>query len=561
MHSHNRLVGGRYRLTTVLGHGGMGQVWRAWDERLERPTAVKEVRFPTDLTGRDRDALRERTLREARVTAQLDHPAIVTTYDVVSEDGQPFIVMELVPSRSLAEEVQDHGPLPAEAVARVGLTVLQALTEAHRQGIVHRDVKPSNVLLADDGRVLLGDFGIATRDTDPGLTATGMLIGSPTYMSPERLRGRRSETATDIWSLGATLYTALVGRPPFQVDSTMGTITAIVSDEPAVPDHQGPLTTALLGMLAKDPSRRLTGEQVRPLLAEEYTGPLAGAPPSFAPVLHEGYADDTADSGDTGDIGDTGDLGDLPAPAAGDRQAAAPAGRSRRRTGVVLAGAVVAAAMAAGISGLLDSTGSTPTADESGRASGAAEPAAPERSSSSASTGTSERHAASRDTTKPGRSTKSRSGQGGAIAPAGFRTQRDPKGFQVAVPRGWHRRLDGPTRVDFVAPDGSRFVRIDQRAHALPSAEGAWRAAEPAVSDQLDGYRRIRIQSVPDPRWDVADWEFTWQGGSGTVHVLDRGIATRTKGWAVYVSTPDATWSRKGRPLFNTVSRTFRPLS
>ena len=146
-----------------------------------------------------------------------------------------------------------------------------------------------------------------------------------------------------------------------------------------------------------------------------------------------------------------------------------------------------------------------------------------------------------------------------ANPPAGFREHRDRLGFRVAVPSGWQRRLDGPTRVDFVAPSGGRFVRIDQRAQALPSAARAWRQAEPGVADSLPGYRRIRIDPVPHPRWDVADWEFTWQGGSGRIHVLNRGIATETRGFAVYVSAPDATWDRQGQRLFDIVSRSFEP--
>ena len=253
MPSETSLLAGRYRLAYVLGSGGMGRVWRAYDETLHRPVAVKEVHLADDLSAREREALSERTMREARLTAQLNHPGVVATYDAVVEHERPFIVMELVAATNLADRVAEDGPLPAHEVGRVGSRLVEALAAAHRQGIAHRDVKPSNVLLADDGRVLLGDFGIATRDSDPSLTATGLLVGSPAYMAPERLRSERAGFAADVWSLGATLYTALEGGPPFRAETTIGTITAIMTDEIVPPRVEGPLADAVLGMLVKDP--------------------------------------------------------------------------------------------------------------------------------------------------------------------------------------------------------------------------------------------------------------------------------------------------------------------
>ena len=277
MPSENSLLAGRYRLAYVLGSGGMGRVWRAYDETLHRPVAVKEVHLANDLSAREREALSERTMREARLTAQLNHPGVVATYDAVVEDGRPFIVMELVAATNLADRVAEDGPLPAHEVGRVGSRLADALAAAHRQGIAHRDVKPSNVLLADDGRVLLGDFGIATRDSDPSLTATGLLVGSPAYMAPERLRSERAGFAADVWSLGATLYTALEGGPPFRAETTLGTITAIMTDEIVPPRVEGPLADAVLGMLVKDPEQRLTLDQVRALLVREVAAAGAGA--------------------------------------------------------------------------------------------------------------------------------------------------------------------------------------------------------------------------------------------------------------------------------------------
>lgn len=534
MPSETSLLAGRYRLAYVLGSGGMGRVWRAYDETLHRPVAVKEVHLANDLSAREREALSERTMREARLTAQLNHPGVVATYDAVVEDGRPFIVMELVAATNLADRVAEDGPLPAHEVGRVGSRLVDALAAAHRQGIAHRDVKPSNVLLADDGRVLLGDFGIATRDSDPSLTATGLLVGSPAYMAPERLRSERAGFAADVWSLGATLYTALEGGPPFRAETTLGTITAIMTDEIVPPRVEGPLADAVLGMLVKDPERRLTLDQVRALLVREVAEPEPGQTASFAvPSFDDPDPDEESPA--------------QPPPVV------TTYGQSRRPrlSGllVALAAVMLVVLVAAAVFRFAD--------PDNGEAD------APSRSTEQ-----------TEQTEQPGDggSGDGRSTSGGddspdgsepttraAETPPGFRDHRDRLGFRVAVPSGWQRRLDGPTRVDFVAPSGGRFVRIDQRAQALPSAARAWRQAEPGVAGSLPGYRRIRIDPVPHSRWDVADWEFTWQGGSGRIHVLNRGIATETRGFAVYVSAPDATWGSQGQRLFDVVSRSFEP--
>ncbi|MDQ3591521.1 MAG: serine/threonine protein kinase, partial [Actinomycetota bacterium] len=260
-----RLLAGRYRLESVLGRGGMGQVWLGRDETLGRAVAVKEIRLPTALSDDERDALCTRMLREARLTARLSHPGVVTVYDVVSEDGRPFIVMELLRVPTLADEVAANGPLAAGRVAAIGLELLTALDAAHREGIVHRDVKPSNVLLADK-RVVLSDFGIATSESDPRMTATGLIVGSPTYMSPERLRGSPTGPETDMWSLGATLYAAAEGQPPFDAGTTMGTVLAVLNDPLTGPSVGGQLATVLDGLLDKDPGSRLDSQQAARLL-------------------------------------------------------------------------------------------------------------------------------------------------------------------------------------------------------------------------------------------------------------------------------------------------------
>ena len=277
-----RVLAGRYALVDVLGRGGMGVVWLADDRLLERQVAVKELTFPLALGEEERQVLRERSLREARAAARLHHPCVTTVFDVVEEGGKPWLVMEKVTARSLHEMVTTSGPLPPEAVARIGLDVLAALEAAHAAGIVHRDVKPANVLVDPAGHAQLTDFGIATTSGDPALTG-GALIGSPPYMAPERATGEDSGPPADLWSLGATLYCAVEGHPPFERAESMATLMAVVTEDPPLPARAGPLQPALLGLLAKDPAERSTPAEARAQLEAALTAPASAGPPEPQP--------------------------------------------------------------------------------------------------------------------------------------------------------------------------------------------------------------------------------------------------------------------------------------
>jgi serine/threonine protein kinase len=279
-----RVVAGRYALSEVLGRGGMGTVWLATDRVLEREVALKEVTFSVDLTDEERTILRERTMREARAAARLDHPCVTTVYDVVEEGGKPWLVMEHVSARSLQEILEEQGPLPPPAVARIGLDVLAALDAAHRAGIVHRDVKPANVLVGKNGHACLTDFGIATTTGDSSLTTHGALIGSPSYMAPERVNGEEPRPPVDLWSLGATLYAAVEGRPPFARGEAMATMMSVVSEHPAPMLRAGPLEPVLRGLLTKDPGTRTAGEQARRQLDAVLAGSPPGSPPPPPPA-------------------------------------------------------------------------------------------------------------------------------------------------------------------------------------------------------------------------------------------------------------------------------------
>ncbi|MCX4527604.1 protein kinase [Streptomyces sp. NBC_01551] len=261
-----RLLAGRYRLGAVLGKGGMGTVWRAEDETLGRTVAVKELRFSTGVDEDEKRRLITRTLREAKAIARIRSGGAVTVYDVVDEDGRPWIVMELIEGPSLAEFIRERGTLTPRRAAEVGLAVLDVLRAAHGQGILHRDVKPSNVLIAGNGRVVLTDFGIAQVEGDPSVTSTGMLVGAPSYISPERARGQRPGPPADMWSLGGLLYAAVEGVPPYDKGSALATLTAVMTEPVDPPKNAGPLTEVIYGLLAKDPARRLDDERARAML-------------------------------------------------------------------------------------------------------------------------------------------------------------------------------------------------------------------------------------------------------------------------------------------------------
>ncbi|AYN39844.1 serine/threonine protein kinase [Streptomyces dangxiongensis] len=261
-----RLLAGRYRLGDVLGRGGMGTVWRAEDETLGRTVAVKELRFPTNIDEEEKRRLITRTLREAKAIARIRNNSAVTVFDVVDEDDRPWIVMELVEGKSLAEVIREDGLLKPRRAAEVGLAVLDVLRSAHRQGILHRDVKPSNVLIAEDGRVVLTDFGIAQVEGDPSITSTGMLVGAPSYISPERARGHKPGPAADLWSLGGLLYAAVEGVPPYDKGSAIATLTAVMTESLDEPKHAGPLRDVIYGLLTKDPAQRLDDAGARAML-------------------------------------------------------------------------------------------------------------------------------------------------------------------------------------------------------------------------------------------------------------------------------------------------------
>jgi len=322
------LLAGRYRLVDPIGSGGMGRVWRARDEVLHRSVAIKELTAALYVTDSDRAVLLARTQTEARAAARINHSAVVTVHDVLEHDNRPWIVMELVEGGSLADAVRDRERLePAEA-ARIGLWVLRALGAAHAAGVVHRDVKPGNVLLATDGRVLLTDFGIAQVEGDTTITRTGEIVGSVDYLAPERVRGQDPGPASDLWALGATLYTAVEGRSPFRRTSPLTTMQAVVDEEPSQPRYAGPaLGPVIEAFLRKDPATRPSAAEAEQMLAEAAEGRRPRTAQAYVPTRHVDLAGGTAGGTAGGSAAD----GDRPDGGAGtDRQrTAGETGRQR----------------------------------------------------------------------------------------------------------------------------------------------------------------------------------------------------------------------------------------
>src|SRR5580704_2911642 len=287
-----RVIAGRYNLQHPIGRGAMGVVWRARDQLLDRDVAVKEVVISALIGADERRNAYQRTLREARTAARLSHRGVVTVYDVVEEDGRPWIVMELIPSQSLDQVLTVQGRLPAARACDIGQQLLSALAAAHTAGVLHRDVKPSNVLIANskvgdswEERAVLTDFGIAQFEGDPRLTQTGMVMGSPGFTAPERIRGGDATPASDLWSLGATLFAAVEGRGPYeQRGGAITTMSAIINEDAPVAAHAGRLAPVIGALLRRDPSSRPTASAAARMFA--YVLPLLSAEPESSGPAH-----------------------------------------------------------------------------------------------------------------------------------------------------------------------------------------------------------------------------------------------------------------------------------
>ncbi|NRQ36539.1 serine/threonine protein kinase [Nonomuraea sp. NN258] len=533
----HRQVSNRYRLIEPLGEGGMGVVWRAYDELLDRTVAIKEVRY-AGVGDTRRAELNGRTIREARAAGRLDHPSVIVIHDVIEEDGRPWIVMQLVRSRSLAQVVREFGPLPVEQVASIGGRLLDALRAAHATGVLHRDVKPENVLLADDGRVVLTDFGIASMEAEAGLTATGGLVGTPAYMPPERLNGEPARPESDLWALGATLYTAVEGRPPYQGESWPAVVAAVLRDAPAPPVRAGALAPVIMGLLRRDPAARIPADQAAHLLHE------AAADPHRTVPLRR------ADKGRAGRWKIV-----VPAVAA---------------TAVLAAGGTLLAVQGGSLwdgtpAGSTSADGTSDGTSDATR-TGAAPP--PPETSTAEPTDTTDttpdttpsetQEPTPSDTPEP---TPSETG-GPVRVPPGWSMYTNADGrFSIALPKGW-RPKPHPTR-DSVSVTGPGTLIVEWTVPEKPwtNARSHWLGVERDILDrnEFEGYRRVRLESLTYLGRDAADWEFTRIREGRRIHVVNRGFRTADgRPYALYWETTESSW-RANRHYFDTLTETFRP--
>jgi eukaryotic-like serine/threonine-protein kinase len=520
-HITGRIADGRYRLDAPLGRGGMGQVWRAHDELLHREVAVKEVVFPEVQSEEERAVLETRVLREARASARLTHPGVVTVFDVVREEGRAFIVMELVAGTTLSQLVKRNGPLEPREAARIGAEVLDILRVAHEGGIVHRDVKASNVLLTDLGSVKLADFGIASLRDETSLTMTGQVFGSPHYMSPEQAAGERAGPATDLWGLGATLFFAVEGRPPFEGDHPLAVLGSVVHGEPAEPHRAGPLGDVIRALLQKDPSARPGVDEAMAMLRAV----AAGGPvhTTATPVGHE----ESTPEYEPVPAEDRGDRPQLEqgAPKAHPRTQA-PRERSGLRPVLIGLVALLVLAGAAVVTLVLLTRPETPGAED--RAAGGRQ-----------------------------------SGQAGATPdaaiPASWDTYEDPDtGWTLAHPPDWELVTQDETRLDFRDPETGTYIRVDWTDQPGPSPVGAWRDLERSFSASHEGYRRVDLFSTTYKGHEAAVWEFTFVEGGAKLHAVDLGFVTGEYGFALYFQTRQENWETS-QQLFEKLKAGFRP--
>ncbi|MDW4904879.1 serine/threonine-protein kinase [Streptomyces sp. ADMS] len=527
------LLAGRYRLVDVIGSGGMGRVWRAHDELLHRAVAVKELTAALYVSESEKAVLLARTRAEARAAARINHSAVVTLHDVLDHDGRPWIVMELVEGNSLADAVKEAGRVEPREAARIGLWVLRALTAAHAAGVLHRDVKPGNVLLSQDGRVLLTDFGIAQVDGDTNITRTGEIVGSVDYLAPERLRGEDPGPSSDLWALGATLYTAVEGRSPFRRTSPLTTMQAVVEDEPAEPRYAGPLAPVIKALLLKDPAVRPAAAEAEQMLAEAAEGRRPRSAEQYVPTLHAGSMR-APGLGEVGTFRIGGATAGSPTPHQGTVVGSAP-GRPRRRGRTVLVAALV---VLLGGGGALALHQWNPGA----RNAGSAAPVSPSVTATPSAAATA------------------------SDVPKGWVRVDDPAGFSLSLPEGWTRKVEND-QIDYTPDGGKHFLRIaidespdfdDPYLHLLDLEQQLKR---------LSGYQRVSLESNVYRDRKGALWDFTWTALAkdsefpGLRRAVEQAYLDRDgTEYLIYMSAPAADWATV-REQFTTVLRGWRPNS
>ncbi|MHB9859658.1 serine/threonine-protein kinase [Streptomyces sp. YIM S03343] len=553
------LLAGRYRLAESIGSGGMGRVWRAHDEVLHRTVAIKELTAALYVSESDRDLLLARTRAEARAAARINHSAVVTVHDVLEHDGRPWIVMELVEGHSLADAVKERGRIEPREAARIGLWVLRALRAAHKAGVLHRDVKPGNVLLGDDGRVLITDFGIAQIEGDTTITRTGEVVGSVDYLAPERVRGHDPGPASDLWALGATLYTAVDGRSPFRRTSPLSTMQAVVEEEIGEPQHADALGPVISALLRKDPAARPDAEETEQMLADAAEGRRPSAAQAYVPTQQYDTgansrsetataahgAHSSAAGGGTGGQTAMGPGGPGATVVGGPRpqQHAAPRAPRRRRLRTVALFVAVAALVGGATTVVLQQWHDSGSSAQSGGTTGDTVASSTARPSPSPS-----------DT-----------GDWGTL-PAGWVRYDDARGYGLALPSAeWKRTVFDAHQTDYSPDGGKHFIRIAvDRASDFDNAYDHQKDLEVQLEDLKD-YNRVTLheniyRDRPGSVWDCT-WTATTKDNKfpGPRRATEETYFSRDGvEYAIYISSPAEDWATTSQQ-FKTVLQSWRP--
>ncbi|WAP56633.1 serine/threonine-protein kinase [Streptomyces sp. S465] len=578
MSDEGHLIAGRYRLVEKIGRGGMGTVWRAEDELLGRQVAVKQLHVSPHLAEDELTTLHERTRREARSAARITHPNVVVVHDVVDHGGLPCIVMEYVPSTTLADLLKDGGSISPDEAARIGRGMIAALRAAHAAGVLHRDVKPGNVLLGPDGRVVLTDFGIAMATGTSTLTKTGEVVGSIDYIAPERVRGRKPGPASDLWALGATLYQAVEGRAPFRRATAIETGYAIAVDPLDPPKQAGPLAALIERLLAKEPELRPSAEETERALRlpaseadttslpapsldsttqtsrldstmnlstrrepgtppDRTTGTTAHTPPHtppHAPTASVSYPVMPAAPNTTQNTPPNTALPPPPGPAPAPPPPARKTNRKAVWTAVGASLAVVAVAGGVYVFGMDHDSGK----DSGGQSSASGSPSASPTPS--------------------------------YTPPSGYHIVTEKKfGFSLPIPDGWSRQektdpdgntVDSTQEVRYLDPTRMVGLRINVLDFASADQVQHFEEVETELKKAYPVYQRMRMQETKFLNMPAAVWEFKFRGSERMFRAIDLGFGKEGgKEYAIYLSAPDADWDTY-RPVFDEVRDGFRIL-
>jgi eukaryotic-like serine/threonine-protein kinase len=610
----DRRIGGRYELTRRIARGGGGTVWAGYDHLLEREVAVKHVQIPDELPATERDQVRARVRSEARAAARLLHPAAVAIFDVVAEDGDVHLVLELVDEPTLDERVLREGPLDEVIAARVGLGLLDVLVAAHRRGIVHRDVKPSNIFVTDDGAVKLSDFGIAQVEGEMRLTRTGATMGSPQFIAPEQALGHDAAPAADLWGLGASLYLAVEGVPPFERNNAVATVHAVVHESARAFERADELAPIVARLLEKEPSARPDVDELREELSRVAGVTAAPVPARPTPIVPISSAPDPAaadaSAADQEAVADEPDAREATPPpdvdavedevAAGDEvdgdamtaSVPAPPARpasaetvdpephraspttsstGRRRwlpvaAALALVAVVVVGVLSRGDDGAEQVAGGPETAAPADD-TGGDDPTAEEDPATDDGDG---------DTTADETAADPDEGPGDAPAEdpvpdeGGAETDVpeaevpedwqvvDGPAYRVAVPSDWEVTPGEGRLVDHRDPDSSTYLRVDWTPDPRPDPVANWEELSASLASRFDDYREVQLSEVTFRGRPAALLEYTYSAGGAELRAYNLNILAGDRAYALNLQSTAQDWDQV-EPQFASMVGGFQP--